>query len=399
MSKNEKKASLPRTRVLIVGMLDSVHLARWLGQFRNEEIDFVIFGSKKYKNLHPQLTELLDSNQGARYGLAFCPLARSASGYLDFLVFELGKRLYFFKNRVRFLESLLESESFQFVHALEIQGAGYLINEIRMELLTKQKVIVTNWGSDIFFYTRFAAHRNLIMSVLSKANYYSAECVRDYSLASQNGFRGEFLPCIPNAGGFNLSQRTSRFVPPSMREQILIKGYGGTFGRADLSISLIPVIAEENPNIHFHVYSVTDDVLELLSQMPAKFKSRIRITTIHNRLSHQEMLSEFEKSRIYVGFSESDGISTSFIESLICGAYPIQTNTSCAEEWVKKGAIASVIDLDSELLIREVREVVSDNQFLDHASVRNYKVARENLDYKYIQNLALQFYRASNQTF
>ena len=34
------KESIPRRQILIIGMLDSVHLARWLGQFVNEEIDF-----------------------------------------------------------------------------------------------------------------------------------------------------------------------------------------------------------------------------------------------------------------------------------------------------------------------------------------------------------------------
>jgi hypothetical protein len=49
------------------------------------------------------------------------------------------------------------------------------------------------------------------------------------------------------------------------------------------------------------------------------------------------MYENFANSRIYIGASRSDGISTSFLEALVLGAYPIQTNTSCGNEWVEKG--------------------------------------------------------------
>jgi len=38
-----------RKRILIVAMLDSVHTFRWLSQFKDSEIDFIIFPSKKHK--------------------------------------------------------------------------------------------------------------------------------------------------------------------------------------------------------------------------------------------------------------------------------------------------------------------------------------------------------------
>ena len=41
----------------------------------------------------------------------------------------------------------------------------------------------------------------------------------------------------------------------------------------------------------------------------------------------------FEEAKIYVGVSRSDGISTSLLEAMAMGAIPVQTSTSCCEEW------------------------------------------------------------------
>jgi hypothetical protein len=82
------KVSIPRRQILIIGMLDSVHLARWLGQFVNEEIDFVIFASKKYRKIHPLTISLLNSNYVANYKLAHWPFLPFISGYLDFFSFD-----------------------------------------------------------------------------------------------------------------------------------------------------------------------------------------------------------------------------------------------------------------------------------------------------------------------
>jgi hypothetical protein len=56
-----------RKKVLIIGMVDSVHLGRWLKQFSIEEIDFYIFASKKYRNLHKLTKALTKQNQHTKF--------------------------------------------------------------------------------------------------------------------------------------------------------------------------------------------------------------------------------------------------------------------------------------------------------------------------------------------
>ena len=107
-------------------------------------------------------------------------------------------------------------------------------------------------------------------------------------------------------------------------------------------------------------------------------------------------MDEFLKSRIYLGSSESDGISTSFLQALITGTFPIQTNTSCASEWISRGANASIIPLDSTLMYNKIRGALLNDQMVDNASEINFKVARKYLDYEVVKKKAFKFYGIAN---
>jgi hypothetical protein len=382
-----------RRKVLIIGIVDSVHLGRWLKQFSAKEIDFYIFASKKYRRLHKITISLSKQSKPAKFKISSPIKSKFLAGYIDFFYFEfLGKFLPKFK-RSFFLTCLLKREKFDYIHAIEIQGAGYLLDLIDYNLIEDQAIIITNWGSDIFYFRKFADDALRIRSVLSKADFYSAECQRDYALAREFGFTGIELPCIPNAGGFELIGNTLNKIPTSLRKTILIKGYGGTFGGARLVIPVLPKILATYPEFRVHVYSVTDDILKMIKKLPAEVQLKIKITTNRKRVSHPKMLSEFANSRIHIGCSESDGISTAFLESLVMGVYPIQTNTSCAIEYVNLGAVASIVRLNKNEILDQIYLALKNDSLVDRAAEQNYKVAQKYLDYKVVQNKALQFYK------
>jgi glycosyltransferase involved in cell wall biosynthesis len=392
MSRPDQKKSNPRKRILVIGMLDSVHFARWLRQFQDQDIDFYIYPSRKYKKLNPILNSLSTKEFRAKFNLIFFPKLCFISGYADFLIFEFLSRLLKRNIRGWYLKNFIKSFKLDFIHALEMQGAGYLLLSVGREDFLGCKVIVTNWGSDIYFYKNDPAHQILISRTLELADFYSAECVRDYHLARDFGFTGIDLPCIPNAGGFDFGREEEIYPAPSLRKQVLVKGYGNTFGKAHLVVELLPYLLRKYPHFDFHIYSVTDDINDLLRELPTEISSRLKVTTVRNRLTHSQMISEFRKSRVYIGCSASDGISTSFLESLITGCYPIQTNTSCANEWVDRGALASIIPLDSQILKSEIERALLDDQLVNQAAIANLQVAQNYLSFSVIQQQSLKFY-------
>jgi glycosyltransferase involved in cell wall biosynthesis len=148
-----------------------------------------------------------------------------------------------------------------------------------------------------------------------------------------------------------------------------------------------------NSNLTAYFFSVTADLDDDVNELVAKFGNRVEFSTTRDPISHEKLSQIFKVSRIYVGCSISDGISTSFLESLAKGVYPIQTNTSCAEEWVKKGAIASLIDLNAEQLESALNFAISDDNAVDFAGIKNMEMAKELLSTSKITPFALEFYK------
>ena len=146
-----------------------------------------------------------------------------------------------------------------------------------------------------------------------------------------------------------------------------------------------------NPDFTAYFYSVTDDLHDQVSLLKSKYGSRIGYSTIKKPISSEALNEIFLNSRIYVGCSISDGISTSFLESLVTGAYPIQTNTSCAGEWIDKGVIASCIDLSE--IDSEIHRVINLNKELDQASINNLRIANLQLSRNLVKTEALKFYK------
>jgi hypothetical protein len=65
------------------------------------------------------------------------------------------------------------------VRSLELQNGGYVT--LRGPSTGKPKslkLLVTNWGSDIFWFQRFQEHKIKLQKLLQLAEVYSAECER-----------------------------------------------------------------------------------------------------------------------------------------------------------------------------------------------------------------------------
>jgi len=141
------------------------------------------------------------------------------------------------------------------------------------------------------------------------------------------------------------------------------------------------------------LYSVTDDLEPMVQGLIAKFPGRVEYSTVRKGLSHQFLIEKFKVSRCYLGMSRSDGISTSFLEALTYGSYPIQTDTSCAAEWLNLGAIGTVIDSsDKSLIAKKIQEIFLNDELVDFAQKTNNEIARKYLNFEYVKSIAKSFY-------
>jgi hypothetical protein len=281
--------------------------------------------------------------------------------------------------RAKLLNKLVTKSKASIVHAIEFQNSGYLARRACEYL--QIPLYVTNWGSDIYWFQKFPKHRQEIRSLLERSDYYSSECLRDQSLASEYGFKGTFFPVVPNAGGLNLDMLTA-FNPTktSSRKKIMIKGYTNFVGKADLAIRSLVLLKHELRNYEIVVYSATYKAR--LISFAIRHKHKIDIRCIPKKhASHVQILGLFQESRIYVGVSQSDGISTSMLEAIAMGCFPIQTTTSCANEWLtdyQSGILITAPTPDSIALA--IRESLQNDVLVDKAQSVNSQIARDRLD-------------------
>jgi glycosyltransferase involved in cell wall biosynthesis len=362
-------------------MYDSIHSARWLSQFQDQGIEFLLFPSSPHRKVHRNLDALIAGKSKSSYTLF--PLSK----FLGLPLFMADK---FAGNWFRSTLVKLAIKHFepQFVHAMELQNAGYIAAKA-MASKSVSKLIATNWGSDIFWFQQFPKHREKLQQLLSVADYYSCECNRDVALAKRLGFQGHVMPVIPNAGGFS-KELLSKHVPLlSERKVIAIKGYHGWVGRALTALDAVQRLAPELGEYRIVFYScnkITAKKIERLSK-----NSSLKVTAHRiGALSHENMMELFSESKLYVGISLSDGISTSLLESMAMGAIPVQTATACCDEWFTDSGV-KVTEITTEGVQKAILAGLKLAENQAHSD-RNREIIRAKADADDVGKIAQGFY-------
>jgi glycosyltransferase involved in cell wall biosynthesis len=376
--------------VLLIGMLNSIHTANWIERLAGTNLVIYLFPSRQYRTLHPKIQEQLKNYPNNLKVIKLVP--GKISPYLEFLLdTKWFSGIQYLSRKSRLIRTLKKRDFFK-IHAIEVQHAGYLLVEVSEKMSIQSDIILTNWGSDIFFFGEIEEHKVKITKVLSLATHYSAECRRDYELASRFGFSGKFLPIIPNSTTFSSYHFDYALKYSGKRDQIIMKCYGSTFGLGSILLEISNEILERNQDLNIYCYSVTPDLYEAANRVANLYPLRFRYSTIENPVSHKQIIDEFFQSMVYMGASKSDGISTSFLEAISTGAFPIQTSTSCANEWVDKGISASVVPPDISSLRRAINDALSQRNQLPQLAYQNLLIAAKNLNFNEIAARTREFY-------
>ena len=388
-------------KILIVAMSNSIHTVRWVSQIADKGWDIHLFPSIDVGLIHPEMSNI--TVHVPLYGDKKCPDTLKVRGlplFNDFLakgVSSVLMKFRFYKNfQVNRLVNIIKKVKPDIIHSLEIQHAGYLTMEARNRMFDRfPPWIVTNWGSDIYLLGRLPEHEPKIREVLAACDFYSCECRRDVCLAKAYGFTGEVLPVFPNTGGFDLTRvaKLRRPGPVSERRLIMLKGYQHWAGRALTGLRALERCADLLRDYEVAIYSVSPDVIlaaKLFSQ-----STGIRTTIVPKDTGHEEIMRLHGKARISIGLSISDGISTSFLEALVMGSFPIQSWTACADEWIENGKTGMLVPPeDPEEVEKAIRTSISDNELVDQAAAMNYATALEKLDKSRLKPMAVDIYNS-----
>jgi glycosyltransferase involved in cell wall biosynthesis len=371
-------------RILFVAMPQSVHTARWINQLAGRGWDIHLFPSM-LEPLHEDLRDVTAYGVSARRPAT----AHRSVRWRGLWPLRAGSSIIGHQAQPllpRALAALVRHLRPDLVHSLEMQKAGYLTLAAKEHLGGRfPPWAVTNWGSDIYVYGRLAAHRERIRAVLAACDYYGCECRRDVELGRAFGFTGTTLPLVPVAGGLRLDQiqRLRRPEPTSSRRLVLLKGYSGWAGRGKVGLRAIELCAPYLKGYRVGVYLASPEVA-LAAELVAD-ATGIPIEIIPHG-SHEDILRLHGRARVSIGLSIGDGISTSGLEAMSMGSFPIQSRTSCIDEWICDGETGALVHPDDpEDTAAALRRAVTDDRLVDDAAAANAAVTAQRLEYRLIQ--------------
>jgi glycosyltransferase involved in cell wall biosynthesis len=110
--------------------------------------------------------------------------------------------------------------------------------------------------------------------------------------------------------------------------------------------------------------------------------------------SHEEMLRLHGQARIYIGLSIVDGISTSMLEALVMGAFPIQSCTACADEWIVDGETGFIVPPeDPQVIAQAIRTALTNDKLVDGAAEKNSALAQKRLERGIIKTKVVEMYK------
>jgi glycosyltransferase involved in cell wall biosynthesis len=386
-------------KILIIAMSESIHTARWISQITDQGWDVHLFSSIDCGLIHPEIKGITAHipiygkrrNDGSLRVQGLPVYNDFLSRGLNFVMRMAGK--YFNLQRKRLIRAI-EKINPDIVHSLEIQHAGYLTLDAKKHFHGKfPPWIVTNWGSDIYLFGRFPEHELKIREVLAACDYYSCECHRDVDLARSYGFMGKVLPVFPNAGGFNLSEvaELRQPGPAAGRRLVMLKGYQHWAGRALVGLQALERCKDDLKGYQIIIYSASPEVVAAARIF--RKKTGIPVKIIPKQTPHRDILALHGQARISIGLSIGDGISTSFLEAFVMGSFPIQSWTSCADEWIEDGVTGILVPPDDpEMIEQAIRRALTDDRMVNDAAAMNHKRTVEMLDLSSLKKEAVGIY-------
>jgi glycosyltransferase involved in cell wall biosynthesis len=378
-------------KILFVAFPFSIHTTRWIQQLTEIGWEIHLFPSMDFQPLHPGLETIIyhqpfynlpESRNGDRLATLFKNLwvkkiSRKVAGLAD-----AG-------SQVARLKKVIAKVKPDIIHSLEMQHAGYLVNETRKNYQGNFPVwIHSNWGIDLHFFGKLSAHKEAIGRTLSAIDVFITEGNRDEQLAREYGFKGPVFTFPSVGGGFKIPNiKTER---PSSRKKILVKGSQDMVRRGLVALRALERCRDALAGYELCMYSANEITRVAAEQF--QYNTGIKINIIEE-VSQQEMFVLNAQARLNICVNMSDGVPNAMLEAMLMGAFPIQSETSMAQEWVTNGETGFIVPPeDPDIIESVIRTVLREDGLVDAAAPLNREKITSRLDFEEIKKKAINLY-------
>lgn len=390
-------------RILFVAMPFSIHTVRWISQMNDTGWDLHLFPSMKFQPLHAEmrgvvyhenfydnLYERVPGNTYSSPHMSYLSFVRN--GLLKKIIRKFANTTGMDKSPADELAELIKKIRPDIIHSLETQHAGYLVAQAKKKVAGKFPFPVwvhSNWGIDLHFFGRLQKHIPLIRETLAGVNILLVEGKRDERLARELGYQSKVQVFPSVGGGFHIPD--GQPGKTSLRKKILVKGTQDIIRRGVVALRALERCADLLDEYEIILYSsneITRAVAELFTGHTGK-----RITMLEG-VDHAGMLQLNAEARINICVNISDGLPNAMLEAMLMGAFPIQSDTSLANEWIRSGETGILVPAeDPDVIEGAIREALLNDELVDKAAIANRQRISEQLEYKHIKASATDMYR------
>ena len=277
------------------------------------------------------------------------------------------------------------------VQSFVLFSAAYPIISV-MEKYPDIKWIYSAWGNDLYYMQQVIEELKKIKASLPLFDYMFADCDRDRDLGAELGFKGNYLGTFPGGGGYESEKWKDSMIAFENRKIILIKGYEGMLGRASFVVDAISEIKDSLKSYQLVIFGCSE---ELKPYLVAKGIGKWENVQILEHISHAEVMKLMGSALLYIGNCISDGMPNTLLESIVMGAFPIQSNPGGASSEIIEDQINGFLIRDpenSKEIQKLLLKALGDGNFMKGATEYNSKVVLPKLERNYIKNLVLAKY-------
>ena len=394
-------------RILFIAMPFSIHTARWISQLGDMGWDLHIYSSMKGAALNAAL-----ESRGITYHQNFydsldvrVPGVTYRSPHFSFFQ---GIRNRHIKKGLRILATqsgiersaseelarLIEKIKPDLVHTLETQHGAYLLRAAKEKVKGDFPVwIHSNWGIDLHFFGQLKEHVPLIRRTLSEIDVLLVEGKRDEDLARFFGYTGVVYTFPSVGGGFFITDQPLR--PAKERKKILVKGTQDIVRRGLVALRALERCIDLLDDYEIILYSSNEITRAAAELFTGRTKKKITILT---GADQGQMLRLNAEARINLCINMSDGLPNAMLEAMLMGAFPVQSDTSLAIEWIKHGETGMLVPPeDADIIEAALREALVDDLLVDRAAVINRQKIADNLSFEKIRLSAIEMYNQAGK--
>jgi glycosyltransferase involved in cell wall biosynthesis len=382
---------------LIVGMADSPHLHSWINGMAEARVfkNILIFPSD-FPRARTDSWFDPGKNSGVRVRVIRLIPSRILNFYLMHIIELILGKIW----RSKAIWYLVKRYKPSVVHYHEMQHGGYLLNTLSDNILglneSKPLVIGSTWGSDLTFFGYIDSHAPEIRKLLDLTSVITAERSDEVKVLEKFNYRGKFFAPIYISVGTK-TESFSIEPNPGARDIILVRGYQHDQGRALNALKALEGL-EEVKKFKVRIFSAakSPSVALQANRLQSLFGYDIKLLP---KLSHTEFLKIFCESRIYIGLSESDGLSTSMVEAMANGCFPIQSINSAAPHFIQDGVSGFVVDPWDISRIKEAIQIaLTSDKLVDAARITNRRVILEKYNWNSGVNRIKQLYEFDQES-